>query len=370
MSTSMQDLKASINEFALSCGFDTVGFASTEMSQVNQQGFDEFLSLGFQGDMTWMERRKEQRASPQGLWPECRSVISLGSNYGPAFDPLKKLEIKEQANVSAYAQNKDYHDLVKKRLKQIARWMVAEYGCELKVFVDTAPVLEKPLAQSAGIGWQGKHTNIVSRDFGSWLFLGEIYTTLEIEPDTAESDHCGGCRRCLDICPTAAFPRAYQLDARRCISYLTIEHKGPIPREFRQAIGNRIYGCDDCLAVCPWNKFAKQTEELAFLPREALVTPKLRDFLELDDASFRALFSGSPIKRIGIDRFLRNVLIACGNSASPELRPSIEKLLAHGSPVVRGAAVWALSQLCTNQEFQTLQTNHLSNEKDASVRLE
>jgi len=340
------------------------------MPEVNQRGFEAFLEAGFQGDMEWMESRKEQRASPTGLWSDCRSVISLGMNYGPASDPLAKLDLADQANISVYAQNRDYHDLVKKRLKQIARWMVSEYGCELKVFVDTAPVLEKPLAQSAGIGWQGKHTNIVSREYGSWLFLGEIYTTLELEPDEAENDHCGGCRRCLDICPTKAFPQPYQLDARRCISYLTIEHKGPIPQEFRKAIGNRVYGCDDCLAVCPWNKFAQQTEELSFLPREALVGPKLAELLVLNDTTFRALFSGSPIKRIGVERFLRNLLIAAGNSGLASLVEPTSTQLANDSPLVRGAAVWALSQLLNVNEFQRLRLLHLATEADASVTSE
>jgi epoxyqueuosine reductase len=363
-------MKEAIRSFAKSVGFDAVGFARAEMPDVNQQGFQAFLEANFHGQMEWMENRAEQRASPTGLWPECRSVISLAMNYGPGENPLPKLERRDEANVSVYAQNKDYHDLVKKRLKQIARWMVAEYGCELKVFVDTAPVLEKPLAQAAGLGWQGKHTNIVSRDYGSWLFLGEIYTTLQIEPDNAETDHCGGCRRCLDICPTQAFPAPYRLDASRCISYLTIEHKGSIPVEFREAMGNRIYGCDDCLAVCPWNKFASQTEQMAFLPREALITPKLKDFLELEDTSFRALFSGSPIKRIGINRFLRNVLIACGNSDDPSLMSEIKSLLDHDDASVRGAAVWASSRLISQSEFSTLASDYLPGETDPEVRQE
>ena len=360
-------MKTAIRSFAQSIGFDTVGFAGISIPEINQQGLEDFIEAGFHGDMTWMESRLEQRASPTGLWPECRSVISLGINYGPSINPLEKLAHKDQANISVYAQNKDYHDLVKKRLKQVARWMVAEFGCELKVFVDTAPVLEKPLAQAAGIGWQGKHTNLVSRDWGSWLFLGEIYTTLEIEPDKPETDHCGGCRRCLDICPTKAFPEPCRLDARRCISYLTIEHKGPIPHEFRTTMGNRIYGCDDCLAICPWNKFAQQTEQLAFVPRKELIAPKLVEFLDLDDASFRTLFSGSPIKRIGVERFLRNCLIASGNSADVSLVPSVERLLRHEAPVVRGAAIWAIAQLVDIERFSDLESALLPSEANDAV---
>lgn len=367
MLPSKPDRKRTITEFAKEIGFSSVGFAAATMPEVNQRGFEAFLEAGYQGDMEWMEARKEQRTSPTGLWSDCRSVISLGMNYGPASDPLAKLALTDQANVSVYAQDRDYHDLVKKRLKQIARWMVAEYGGDLKVFVDTAPVLEKPLAQSAGIGWQGKHTNLVSRDYGSWLFLGEIYTTLELEPDEAENDHCGGCRRCLEICPTNAFPKPYQLDARRCISYLTIENKGPIPLEFRKAIGNRVYGCDDCLAVCPWNKFAKQTEEPTFLPREALIEPKLAELLVLNDTTFRALFSGSPIKRIGVDRFLRNILIAAGNSGSVDLVEPVVAHLKNNSSLVRGAAVWALSQLLCSEEFNSYREINTASETDGDV---
>jgi epoxyqueuosine reductase len=296
--------------------------------------------------MGWMEARADQRADPRALWPEARSVIALGLSYAPETDPLESLAWQDRATISVYARNRDYHDVVKKRLKALARWIVAEYaGAGVKVFVDTAPVMEKPLAQQAGLGWQGKHTNLVSRTHGSWLFLGEIYTTLDLSPDAPELDHCGSCTRCLDICPTKAFPAPYRLDARRCISYLTIEHHGPIPEEFRKPMGNRIYGCDDCLAVCPWNKFAAAHQEPAFAPRAELTAPKLAELAALDDAAFRALFSGSPIKRIGRNRFIRNVLIAIGNSATPSLRESALSLCADADPVVAEAAAWAVAQL-------------------------
>lgn len=299
--------------------------------------------------MAWMAETAERRADPAVLWPDARSVIMLGLNYGPDENPLDGLRQRSAGLLSVYARGDDYHDLVKARLKVIGRWLADATGCALKVFVDTAPVMEKPLAAAAGLGWQGKHTNLVSRSFGSWLFLGSIMTTLAIPPDTAERDHCGSCRACLDACPTAAFPAPYQLDARRCISYLTIEHKGPIPREFRKAIGNRIYGCDDCLAVCPWNKFAAAGQEMKLAAREALRRPPLAELARLDDAAFRTLFSKSPVKRIGRDRFLRNVLIAIGNSAEPALAESAEALLADPSPLVRGAAIWALRQLAPDR---------------------
>jgi epoxyqueuosine reductase len=273
-------------------------------------------------------------------------VIALGLSYAPEADPLESLAWQDRATISVYARNRDYHDMVKKRLKALARWIVAQYAdAGVKVFVDTAPVMEKPLAQQAGLGWQGKHTNLVSRTHGSWLFLGEIYTTLNLSPDVPEIDHCGSCTRCLDICPTKAFPSPYRLDARRCISYLTIEHHGPIPEEFRKPIGNRIYGCDDCLAVCPWNKFAATHQEPAFAPRAELTAPKLADLAALDDAAFRALFSGSPIKRIGRNRFVRNVLIAIGNSGDPSLQETAQALCADADPVVAEAAAWATAQL-------------------------
>ena len=299
--------------------------------------------------MDWLARDPERRADPRGLWPDVRSVIMLGVNYGPDEDPLAILKQRTRGAISVYAQGDDYHDVIKKRLKALARWLAATAHCEVKVFVDTAAVMEKPLAQAAGLGWQGKHTNLVSREFGSWLFLGAIFTTLELPRDDAEVDHCGSCQACLDICPTAAFPAPYKLDARRCISYLTIENKGPIPHEFRKAIGNRIYGCDDCLAVCPWNKFAQAGRETKLAARDELRAPALAELARLDDAAFRARFTKSPVKRIGRDRFIRNVLIAIGNSGEGALAREAERLLSDASPLVRGAAVWALAQLARSQ---------------------
>jgi len=327
-------------------GFDAIGFAPARLGPEIRERLQAFLTEGMHGGMGWMETRADQRADPRALWPEARSVIALGLSYAPEADPLESLAWQDRATISVYARNRDYHDVVKKRLKALARWIVAQYAdAGVKVFVDTAPVMEKPLAQQAGLGWQGKHTNLVSRAHGSWLFLGEIYTTLDLGPDVPEIDHCGSCTRCLDICPTKAFPSPYRLDARRCISYLTIEHHGPIPQEFRKPIGNRIYGCDDCLAVCPWNKFAATHQEPAFAPRAELSAPKLADLAALDDAAFRALFSGSPIKRIGRNRFMRNVLIAIGNSATSSLRETAQSLCADADPVVAEAAAWAVAQL-------------------------
>jgi epoxyqueuosine reductase len=302
------------------------------------------------------------------LWPGVRSIIMLGFNYGPDENPLALLERRTRGAISAYAQGDDYHDVIKKRLKMLARWLVAASGEEVKVFIDTAAVMEKPLAQAAGLGWQGKHTNLVSREFGSWLFLGVIFTTLELPRDAAETDHCGSCRACLDICPTNAFPAPYKLDAQRCISYLTIESKGPIPREFRKAIGNRIYGCDDCLAVCPWNKFAQEGREAKLAARTELRAPSLVELARLDDAAFRALFSKSPVKRIGRDRFVRNVLIAIGNADDASLSAEAERLLDDASPLVRGAAVWALSQLVERERFEALAAQAMGGETDESVR--
>ncbi len=304
-----------------------------------------FLAEGLHGDMDWMQTTAARRGDPRVLWPQARSVIMLGFNYGPEENPLAILARRDRGAISVYAQGEDYHEIIKKRLKSLARWLVATGGGEVKVFVDTAAVMEKPLAASAGLGWQGKHTNLVSRDFGSWLFLGSIFTTLELPPDTAEPDRCGTCQACLDICPTAALPAPYRLDATRCISYLTIEHKGPIPRELRPLMGNRIYGCDDCLAVCPWNKFAQAGREAKLAAREMLRAPRLADLARLDEAAFRSLFSKSPMKRAGRDRFVRNVLIAIGNSGNVALASEAERLLADPSPLVRGAAVWALGRL-------------------------
>jgi epoxyqueuosine reductase len=339
------ELKAALIERAHALGFDAVRVTPADLAPEIGAGLDSYIEAGSHGEMDWLAREPERRRHPNGLWPEARSVIVLGMNYGPETDPLEALAHRDRGAVAAYALGKDYHDIIKKRLKELGRWLAVTSGQPLKVFVDTAPVMEKPLAQAAGIGWQGKHTNLVSRDFGSWLFLGEIFTAVELPPDVPEIDHCGSCSACQDICPTAAFPAPYRLDARRCISYLTIEHKGPIPVEFRAPMGNRIYGCDDCLAVCPWNKFASQTAELAFEPRAVLTAPRLADLAGLDDAAFRAAFAGSPIKRIGRDRFVRNVLIAIGNSADTDLALVAEQLLDDGSPLVRGMAVWALSRL-------------------------
>ena len=304
-----------------------------------------FLAEGAHGDMTWMETTAARRGDPRALWPEVRSVIMLGMNYGPDADPLAILQRRERGAISVYAQGADYHEIIKPKLKALARWLTAQAGGEVKVFVDTAAVMEKPLAEQAALGWQGKHTNLVSRQFGSWLFLGAIFTTLELPPDAREADHCGSCRACLDVCPTAAFPEPYRLDARRCISYLTIEHKGPIPRALRPLMGNRIYGCDDCLAVCPWNKYAQAGHEAKLFAREALRAPLLAELARLDDASFRALFTKSPVKRTGRDRFIRNVLIAIGNSGDASLASEAERLLDDPAPLVRGAAVWALGRL-------------------------
>ncbi|MBS7811958.1 tRNA epoxyqueuosine(34) reductase QueG [Roseococcus pinisoli] len=330
---------------AIALGFDVARFTEAVLPDAARARLDAFLESGAHGSMGWLEGRREQRAQPRQLWPEVVSVIALGLNYGPDYDPLASLEERDRATISAYAQGRDYHDVVKKRLKALGQWMVRRFkGSELKVFVDTAPVMEKPLAAQAGLGWQGKHTNLVSRTHGSWLFLGEIYTTLELTPDPPETDHCGRCRACLDACPTGAFPQPYRLDARRCISYLTIEHHGPIPHEFRVAMGNRIYGCDDCLAVCPWNKFARASAEIQFAPG-AEVAPPLAELAMLDDAAFRTRYSGSPIKRIGRNRFTRNVLNAIANSADPALLPTARSLCEDEDPVVAEAARWAVERL-------------------------
>jgi len=299
-----------------------------------------------------------------------KSIVSVAMNYGPEEDPLLLHAHPDRATISAYARGRDYHDVLKKRLRQLARAIAEDWGCEVKLFVDTAPVMEKPAAQRAGLGWQGKHTNLVSREHGSWVFLGEVFTTLDLTPDTAETDHCGGCQHCLDVCPTAAFPEPYKLDARRCISYLTIEHKGHIPDEFRAPMGNRIYGCDDCLAVCPWNKFAQPTQHQDLRPHIHLKRPLLKDFAMLDDASFRQVFSGSPVKRLGRDRFVRNVLIAVGNSGDESLIDSAKNLLNDGSPLVRAMAVWALSRLLPAARFQALKTEYAAAERDSDVREE
>ncbi len=338
--------KAEIRAAALALGFDAVGFTEAHLPDEARERLDRFLLAGMHGEMGWMANRAEQRGHPRSLWPEAVSVVSLGLSYAPEGDPLAALSRRDRGSISVYARNRDYHDLVKKRLKALGRWMAQRWrGAELKVFVDTAPVMEKPLAERAGLGWQGKHTNLVSRRHGSWLFLGEVLCTLPLPPDPPEVDHCGSCRRCLSVCPTDAFPAPYRLDARRCISYLTIEHAGPIPEEFRAPMGNRIYGCDDCLAVCPWNKFAQAHSEPAFAPRAELDAPRLAELAALDDAAFRALFSGSPVKRIGRDRFVRNVLVAIGNSADPALRATAQEHAEDPNPVVAEAAHWAVERL-------------------------
>jgi len=343
----LDDLKRRFVEQAHALGFAAVGFAPAEDDPVRAARLRQWLAEGRHGEMEWMEARADVRQGPQSLWPEARSVIALGMSYAPAADPLALEGDAERARISVYAQGGDYHDTVKKALKALARWLVAAApDTQLKVFVDTAPVMEKPLGQAAGIGWQGKHTNLVSREHGSWLFLGAIYTTLPFAPDAPHGDRCGSCNACQEACPTQAFPAPYQLDARRCISYLTIELKGPIPHELREGIGNRIYGCDDCLAVCPWNKFAAlAARNRAFLPRAELAAPRLEELLALDDAGFRRLFSGSPVKRIGRDRFVRNCLIAAGNSGNAALADPVRALLSDPDPVVAEAAEWALARL-------------------------
>jgi epoxyqueuosine reductase len=322
-----------------------VGLARPDAIPRASERLRHFLESGAHGDMGWMAANAERRGDPCTLWPEVRSVVMLGINYGPDDDPLAVLKERRRGAISVYARGDDYHEVIKTRLKVLGRWLIAKAGGDVKVFVDTAAVMEKPLAEAAGVGWQGKHTNLVSRELGSWLFLGSIFTTLDLPPDRREDDHCGSCRSCLDICPTDAFPAPYQLDARRCISYLTIEHKGPIPRELRSRMGNRIYGCDDCLAACPWNKFAQAGREMKFHAREALRAPLLAELVRLDDATFRALFSKSAVKRIGRERFIRNVLIAIGNSGDSTLAYEVEQLLDDPASLVRGAAVWALARL-------------------------
>ena len=367
------DWRSKIDERAKALGFDVVGFAKPDLSARVEAGYRAFLDLDRQGDMDWLRDTFDRRKSPTALWPDVKSVIVLGMNYAPERDPLDAVHAAGVGNISVYARHRDYHDVVKGKLKQLGQWLAHQSGGGIKVFVDTAPVLEKPLAAQAGLGWQGKHTNVVSRDFGSWLFLGEIFTTIEIEPDAEGEDRCGSCRACLDICPTDAFPAPYQLDARRCISYLTIEHKGHIPSEFRAPIGNRIYGCDDCLAVCPWNKFSRTANEAKLKARDDLNAPPLADLARLNDRAFRRTFSGSPIKRIGRDRFVRNVLIAIGNSTGPvqaELADIAEHLLNDPSPLVRAMAVWALGQRLEPAEFADRTKVTREQEADADVRRE
>jgi epoxyqueuosine reductase len=355
---------------AKALGFDLCRFTDLDEAWPAARRLAEFLAAGRHGEMAWMAETAERRAHPRGMWPDARSAIVLGVNYGPDEDPLALLADPKRGSISVYARGDDYHDLIKSRLKALARWLQARFGGELKVFVDTAPLMEKPLAERSGLGWQGRHSNLVSREFGSWLFLGSILTTLELRPDAPEAMHCGSCAACLEVCPTQAFPAPFQLDARRCISYLTIELKGPIPREFREALGNRIYGCDDCLAVCPWNKFASAAREQKLAARAALRAPSLVELSRLDDAAFRALFAKSPVKRLGRERFLRNVLYAIGNSGDAELAVEAERLLDDPAPIVRGAAVWALSRLLNAEAFAALQAARLAGEGDSQVREE
>ena len=369
-SSTSRDPKAAIAARALRLGFDACGLASVEAPWPASARLEQFVALGRHGTMDWVAATAARRSHPRRMWPQARSAIVLGISYAPGHDPLQALARRDRAAISVYAQGDDYHQLVKGRLKHLRDWLASAFGCQAKVFVDTAPLMEKPLAQAAGIGWQGKHTNLVSREHGSWLFLGSILTDLALEPDAPEADHCGTCRACLDVCPTDAFPAPYQLDARACLSYLTIEHAGPIPRRYRAAMGNRIYGCDDCLAVCPWNKFAAAAREQAFHPREALTAPLLAELAALDDAGFRALFRKSPVKRIGRDRFVRNVLYALGNSGDPGLAPAALARLDDASPDVRAAAAWALSRLLPPTEFARLAGERAELEPDPEVREE
>ena len=362
-------LKAFLHTEAERLGFCALAVTPARSAPFSRERLAEFVDLGRHGSMQWLAETLDRRAEPQTLWPEARSVIVLAMNYGPDRDPLENLAHPQNATVSVYARNRDYHDIIKGKLKELAGKFASRAGGDVKVFVDTAPVMEKPLAQAAGLGWIGKHTNLVSRSHGSWIFLSSIFTTVDLVADAPEIDHCGSCRACLDACPTDAFPAPYQIDARRCISYLTIENKGPIPREFRTAIGNRVYGCDDCLAACPWNKYAQAASEAKLIARDDLCSPPLSGFLAMDDAAFRAFFSGSPVKRIGRDRFLRNVLVAVGNSGEPDLAPLCEALLQDASPLVRGAAVWALSQLTAPGRMHELAAQ-AGQEPDADVRQE
>ncbi|MDZ4842029.1 MAG: tRNA epoxyqueuosine(34) reductase QueG [Hyphomicrobium aestuarii] len=364
-------LKAALSDMARESGFDAFGVAAPDsLPREAGERLAAFLAQGRHGDMAWLATTSDRRADPRVLWPDVRSIIMLGLSYAPADDPLAILSRRSQAAISVYAKGRDYHDVLKAKLKDIGGRFATMSGTEVKVFVDTAPLMEKPLAAAAGLGWQGKHTNLVSRPHGSWLFLAAILTTAELPPDVPEVDHCGTCRRCLDVCPTAAFPAPYQLDARRCIAYLTIEHKGHIPRDMRSAIGNRVFGCDDCLAVCPWNKFASASSEMQFATREATDNPPIAALLALDDTAFRARYAGTPVKRTGRDRVVRNALIAAGNSADRSLLPAVERLLADASPLVRAAAVWALSRLADEATYAAARAQHAPHEADASVAAE
>ncbi len=366
----LRSIEASIKERARALGFDAVGVS--DVARVADAGarLAAFLGDGRHGDMDWMAETADRRAHPQKLWAEAKSAIVVGANYAPPDDSLAWLEARDRGLVSAYAARRDYHDVLKGKLKQLAQWLARESGGDVKVFVDTAPLMEKPLAQSAGIGWQGKHTNLVSREHGSWLFLGAILTSVALNADEAEADHCGSCRACLDVCPTRAFPAPYQLDARRCIAYLTIEHKGHIAAEFREAIGNRVYGCDDCLAVCPWNKFAAASRDVKLAMQSELRAAPLAALAELADAAFRARFAGTPVKRTGRGRFVRNVMIAIGNSGEAALAGAAEARLGDESPLVRAMAVWACRRLLDGPAFTALKVQWLDRESDPAVREE
>ena len=355
---------------ATGLGFDAVRITRASLPHEAGERLEQFVSDGFHGGMDWLADTAQRRRSPDAMWPDARSAIVLAMSYAPGIDPMSRLEQRGTGVISVYALNRDYHDVIKGKLKELAGWLAAETGEDVKVFVDTAPLMEKPLGQQAGLGWQGKHTNLLSRELGSWFFIGSILSAAALVEDEPEGDHCGSCRACLDICPTDAFPAPYRLDARRCISYLTIEHKGHIAREFRAAMGNRIYGCDDCLAVCPWNKFAEVAREAKLKAREDLIAPQLAELALLDDTGFRTLFSGSPVKRIGRDRFVRNVLIAIGNSGDASHVECASDLLSDPSPLVRAMAVWALSQLLPDDQFQALRERCLPHETDEAVKEE
>ena len=363
-------LIAELRARAQSLGFDAFGIARADARPDLPAKLAIAIERGWHGDMEWIPDTAERRSSPAGLWDRAKSVVMLGVNYGPDTDPLALLAERDRGNISVYARNRDYHEIIKGRLKDLAGLLSRRANAEVKVFVDTAPLMEKPLAEAAGIGWQGKHTVLVSRQFGSWLFLGAILTDAELPVDEPHAESCGSCTRCLDICPTNAFPAPFQLDARKCLAYLNIEHKGPIPREYRAAMGNRIYGCDDCLAVCPWNKFASATREARLQARDELKSPALADLARLDDAGFRALFAGSPVKRLGYPRFLRNVMIALGNSGAPELAPLAERRLADPEPLIRGAAIWATRRLVTPERAAALALAFSAAEEDMDVRAE
>lgn len=367
MTAALKDLLA---REAIALGFDEMRVTTPDAMEPAGERLAAFLAEGHHGGMEWMATTADRRRDPRVLWPSVRSIIMLGISYAPSRDPMQALKEKERGVISAYAKGTDYHDVIKGRLKQLAAQLARLSGAEVKVFVDTAPLMEKPLAQAAGLGWQGKHTNLVSRKHGSWLFLGAILSSVDLAPDPPEEDHCGRCRRCLDVCPTQAFPSAYRLDARRCIAYLTIEHKGHIVPEFRRAIGNRVFGCDDCLAVCPWNKFAHAAREAKFKARAATDDPPLRALLRLDDAAFRARFSSTPIKRTGRDRVVRNALIAAGNSKDTSLLDDVERLLTDSSPLVRAMAVWALRQLGDGETISAMRRRYLPRETDSDVRAE